>query len=177
LLISTKFVYFKKIPQIKELKMIAKNIKILEKYCKDYKNIENYEDAVRSPLIYDLHHRLEISEMQSRSDLIFLHLYYNRPPKELVFLEHREHVRLHNAGKQLSTETRQKMSIAKKGENNPMFSKNLSAETRQKMSTAQKGENNPMFGKNMSAETRKRMSEAHKGLHWHLENGHRIWTE
>ena len=38
-----------------------------------------------------------------------------------------------------------------------------------------------MFGKNMSAETRKKMSEANKGKlkgrHWHLENGHRIWTD
>ena len=89
------------------------NIKSLEKYCKDYQNIQNYEDAVRSPLIYDLHHRLEISEMQSRSDLIFLHLYYNRPPEELIFLEHGEHVRLHNLNS--SEETRQKISDAKIG--------------------------------------------------------------
>ena len=130
--------------------MIA-NIKILEKYCKDYKNIENYEDAVRSPLIYDLHHRLEIDEMQTRSDLIFSHLYFHRPPEELIFLEHGEHIRLHNL--------------------------NSSEETRQKISAAQKGEKSYMYGKNLSAETRQRMSEAHSGKHWHLENGHRIWTE
>src|SRR5574344_2149481 len=145
--------------------MINKNIKILEKYCSDYQNIENYEEALTSPLRYDLHHRLEISEMQSRSDLIFLHLYYHRPPEELIFLEHGEHQRLH-----------------KEGENNPMFGKNLSADTRQKISEAlkgvnHKGENNPMFGKNMSAESRQKMSDAHKWKHWHLEDGHRIWTD
>ena len=110
--------------------MIA-NIKSLEKYCIDYKNIENYDTAIKSTLRYDLHHRREISENKSKSDLIFLHLYYHRPPEELIFLEHGEHMRLHNA--------------------------NLSAETRQKMSEAKKGKL--------------------KGLHWHLENGHRIWTE
>ena len=151
------------------------NTKKLEKYCTDYKNIENYEEAVKSPLKYDLHHRLEIDEMQSVSDLIFLHLYYHRPPEELIFLEHGEHMRLH-----------------KEGENNPMYGKNLSAETRQRMSEAKKGKHPSAetrkkmsnAKKNMSEETRQRMSEAKKGKpshwrgkHWHLENGHRIYTE
>lgn len=89
------------------------NTKKLEKYCTDYKNIENYAEALSSPLRYDLHHRLEISEMQTRSDLMFLHLYFNRPPEELIFLEHGEHVSLHNAN--LSTETKKRMSESKKG--------------------------------------------------------------
>lgn len=142
--------------------MIA-SIKILEKYCTDYQNIQNYEDAVKSPLRYDLHHRLEISENKSSKDLIFLHLYYHRPPEELIFLEHSEHVRLHNAGKQLSTETRRKMSEAKKG-------KPKSVETKRKMSEALKGRTN-------SDEARKKMSDAKKGRHWRLENGRRVWTE
>src|SRR5574344_72567 len=101
--------------------MINKNIKILEKYCSDYQNIENYEEALTSPLRYDLHHRLEISEMQSRSDLIFLHLYYHRPPEELIFLEHGEHQRLHKEGKNMSAETRKKMSEALKGEKTYLY--------------------------------------------------------
>ena len=129
--------------------MIA-NVKSLEKYCKDYTKIENYAEAVKSPLKYDLHHRLEISEMQSASDLIFLHLYYHRPPDELVFLEHGEHMRLHNAN--ISEETRQKISDANKG-------KHLSAETRQRMSEAKK---------NMSEETKKKMSDAKKGKQYAL---------
>lgn len=140
------------------------NTKILEKYCTDYKKIENYEEAVKSPLRYDLHHRLEISEMQSRLDLIFLHLYYHRPPEELIFLSHGEHIRLHKAN--LSAETRQKMSEAKKGKCRPAFS----TEWKQKMSDAKRG-------KHLSAETKQKMSEANKGRHWHLENGRRIWTD
>ena len=142
--------------------------KNLEKYCKDYQNIQNYEDAVKSPLKYDLHHRREISENKSRKDLIAENLYYNRPATELIFLERGEHQRLHNANR--SEETKKKMSDANKGDKNPMFGKHLSAETKQKLSDA-------LRGKHLSAETKQKMSEANKGRHWHLENGRRIWTD
>src|SRR5574344_153204 len=89
--------------------------KNLEKYCKDYQNIQNYEDAVKSPLKYDLHHRCEIFESKSIRDLKEENLYYNRPPEELIFLEHRDHMSLHNKGKFVSTDTRKKMSEAQKG--------------------------------------------------------------
>ena len=199
------------------------NTKILKKYCINYTKIENYDTAIKSPLRYDLHHRREISENKSKSDLIEENLYFHRPPEELIFLEHGEHIRLHNAnrseetrqkisdankgnqcalghhcstetrqkisdankGKQkalghhwnLSAETKQRMSAAHKGDKNPMFGKPKSAETKRKMSEALKGDKNPMFGKHPSAESRQKISEAHKGLHWHLENGHRIWTD
>ena len=153
------------------------NIKSLEAYCKDYTQIEHYEEAVKSPLKYDLHHRREISESKSASDLIAENLYYNRPPEELIFLENGEHTRLHNKGKQYalghhcSEETRQKMSEAMKGHH-------CSEETRQKMSEANKGKQNALGHHwNMSAETRQRMSNAKKGRHWHLENGKRIYTD
>jgi len=162
------------------------NIYSLEKYCTDYKNIENYEEAVKSPLRYDLHHRREISENKSIKQLIAENLYYNRPPEELIFLEHSEHIRLHNLnsseetrhkmsenncrywkGKHLSKETRQKMS-----ESNCRYwkGKPISAETREKISIANKG-------KHPSEESRKKMSEAHSGKHWHLENGKRVYTD
>ena len=155
--------------------MIA-STKILKKYCEDYNNIENYTEAVKSPLRYDLHHRLEISENKSRKDLIDENLYYGRPPEELIFLEHKEHVRLHKAN--LSEDTRQKIS-----ENNSRYwkGKNLYAETRQRMSESKKGHL-------VSEETKQKMSESNcrywkgklgpnRGKHWHLEDGHRIWTD
>lgn len=138
--------------------MITRTLKNLEKYCTDYTKIKNYDEAIKSPLRYDLHHRLEISEMQSSSDLKFLHLYFHRPPEELIFLEHREHVRLHMKG------------VNHRGDKNPMFGKHRSAETRQKISDAKKGRTN-------SDEARKKMSDAKKGRHWHLENGKRVWTD
>ena len=149
--------------------MIA-NIKILKSYCSEYTQIENYAEAVKSPLKYDLHHRLEISENKSRKDLIDENLYYGRPPEELIFLEHREHVRLHNANR--SDETRQRMSEAQKGHL-------VSEDTRKRMSNAKK---------NMSEDTRKKISENNSrywrgkpgtclGRHWHLENGKRVYTD
>jgi hypothetical protein len=170
--------------------MIA-NIKILEKYCTDYKNIENYDTAIKSPLRYDLHHRNEISEHKSKKQLITENLYYNRPPEELVFLEHGEHMRLHREGKHLSEETKKKLSDANKGKQNALGHHfNPSTETKQRMSESHKCKHRPAFSiewkqkisaanksKHPSAESRQKMSEARKGKHWHTENSHRIWTE
>ena len=168
-------------------KIIMISITHIKNYCQDYQNIQNYAEAVKSPLRYDLHHRREISEHKSKSDLIEENLYYNRPATELIFLERGEHARLHNAGKQLSTETRQKISDAKKGHLVSEDTRNkmsdakkghlVSEDTRNKMSAAQKGEKSYMYGKRLSADTKQKISAAHKGLHWHLENGHRVWTE
>ena len=68
-----------------------------------------------------------------------------------------------NSGYVCSTETRQKISEARKGENNPMYGKCFSEEHKRKLSEARKGENNPMYGKHISEKTRQKMSKAHKG--------------
>ena len=171
--------------------MIA-STKELKKYCTAYNNIENYTEAVKSPLLYDLHHRREISENKARKQLIAEDLYFHRPPEELIFIEHGEHKRLHNLnsseetrhkiseskkGHLVSEDTRKKMSAALKGEKSYMYGKPKSAETKNRISEALKGDKNPMFGKHPSAESRQKMSDVKKGLHWHLENGHRVWTE
>lgn len=130
---------------------MIRNVKLLEKYCKDYTKIENYEKAVKSTLRFDLHHRLEISENKSRKQLIAENLYFHRPAAELIFLEHGEHSRLHNAGKQWVLGHHW----------------NLSDDTKQKISNAQKGEKCYMFGKPGTC----------LGKHWHLENGKRIYTD
>ena len=44
--------------------------------------------------------------------------------------------------------------------------KQLSEETRKKMSEALSGDNHPFFGKHRSDETRLKMSEANKGMLW-----------
>ena len=153
------------------------NIKILKSYCSEYTQIENYAEAVKSPLKYDLHHRLEISENKSRKDLIAENFYYGRHPEELIFLEQKEHRRLHLQGKHLSQEVRQKISEAMKGKPgtmlgkpSPWLGKHPSEEARQKMSAAKKG-------KHPSEEARKKMSDAKKGKHWHVENGKHVYTE
>jgi len=98
--------------------------------------------------------------------------------------EVRARLRSINLGKQPSSETRLKMSIALSGENNPMYGKyhsqeskeknrlsNLgkhhhSKELREKMSF--KGENHPMFGKHQTKEAKDKMSASAK-LRWQKE--------
>ena len=140
-----------------------------EKFCKDYKNIENYEKAKADNFKgWNCHHRLETHSSDrerrlvdiSRNELKALGMYYNRPASELIFLTTREHSSLHNKGKPKTEEHKKKMSEARKGklvgEKNPMYGKHHSEETRKKLSEAKKG-------KQLSEETRKKMSESKKG--------------
>ncbi len=64
-------------------------------------------------------------------------------------------------------ETRQKLSSIMKGkrigENHPLYGKPVSDETRQKISVANKGENHPNYGKHLSIETRKKISSTQSG--------------
>ena len=126
-----------------------------KRYCKDYKNIENYEKAKKDDFIgWNCHHRLETHNSDgerrlvniSAAELQALGMYYNRPASELIFLPTREHRLLHN-----------------EGENNPMYGKQLSEETKERLSEYRKGENNAMYGKHHSEEARRKMSDAHKG--------------
>ena len=139
-------------------------------FCReDISLIENYDKAVSDTTkMWHCHHRRET--IFSKSDLIEIGEYYNRPACELIFLTPLEHHRLHNLGKHPSAETRRKLSEAKKGKHPSEESrkkiseakkgKHLSAETRKKMSEAR-------INKPKSAETRKKMSEARKGTHWY----------
>ena len=76
----------------------------------------------------------------------------------------REKMSKAHKGKIFSQEHRQRLSISKKGENNPMFGKTLSKETKEKLSKANKGENNSFYGKTHSQETKEKMSKARNTL-------------
>ena len=143
------------------------NLKNVKKFCKDdISLIENYDKAIADKTqVWHCHHRRET--IFSKSDLIEIGEYYNRPACELIFLTKSQHTILHNLGKPSgmkgkhhSEESRKKMSEANKGDKNPRFGKHHSAEARKKISEEMKGENNPMFGKHHSAEARNKMSEA-----------------
>ena len=146
------------------------NEKLAIKYCKnDISQIENYDKAIADKSqVWHCHHRRET--IYSRSGLIEIGEYYNRPAEELIFLTPNEHHRLHNLGKpawnkgkHLSAETRKKMSEANKAKPSWIKGKHLSEDTRKKISESMKGENNYWFGKHHSEETRKKMSESKKG--------------
>lgn len=152
--------------------MISNKYKIT-RYCnEDMSNIENYEIAVNSELLYDCHHRLELEDENgikrdtpfSIKELKTINLYYHRPASELIFIEHSEHTRLHHKGKHMSEESKKKISEA---------ARNISEETRQKMSNARKGKHHSEEtkkllsekGKNMTQEHREKLSKALKGRH------------
>jgi len=61
-----------------------------------------------------------------------------------------------------SLETKEKMSIVKRGENNPNYDKHFSTEHRQKIGESQKGGKNHNYGKHFSKELKKKISEALK---------------
>ena len=113
-----------------------------EKYCENYQDIENYEKAKKDNFKgWECHHRLETHNSDgerrpvdiSYKELKALGLYYNRPASELIFLTTREH-NAFRKGRQLSEETKKKMSEANKGHL-------VSEETKKKLSEANKGKN------------------------------------
>ena len=142
-----------------------------ERFCKDYENIENYDKAkVDNFKGWDCHHRLETwtSDGERRqiditvAELKALGMYYNRPANELIFLRKSEHTalrkvsletrnKLSDIGKNISEETRKKLSMASKG--HP-----VSEETRNKISTANKGN------------TYAKGNKSTKGMYW-FNNG------
>lgn len=123
-----------------------------ERFCKCYEGIENYQKAKKDNFKgWDCHHRLETHNSDGERRLVditvaelkALGMYYNRPAEELIFLRKGEHTalrkvsdstkkKLSDAGKNISEETRKKLSMANKG--HP-----VSEETRNKIGTANKG--------------------------------------
>lgn len=67
-------------------------------FCKeDISKIENYEQALNDKSqCWDCHHRTEIWWNCTSQELIDNECYYHRPAKELIFLTHAEHSKLHN---------------------------------------------------------------------------------
>ena len=93
-------------------------------YCKDYENIENYDNALKDNFKgWEVHHRKEANF--SRKELIALGMYYNVSSEELIFLTRAEHNKLHKKGKPLPDEAKNKISETLKGklagENNPAY--------------------------------------------------------
>lgn len=137
-----------------------------EKYCKDYKNIENYDKAKADNFKgWNCHHRKGVDI--PTEELKALGMYYNRPPEELIFLTRSEHSIIHSTGennamygKRHSTEAKKKNSEAHKG-------KKHSEESKKKMSDERKG-------KPKSEEWRKKIGEANKGKKRSEETRNRI---
>ena len=90
----------------------------------------------------------------------------NNSLSNLVYLTRSEHTKIHNKGKQLSEETKRKLSESHKG-------RTFSEEWKKKLSEANKGNKN-MLGKHHSDETKRKISEAKRGKHLSDEHKRKI---
>ena len=122
--------------------------------CEDYCLIENYEKAINDKINHwDCHHRLETEQNLSVKELKEMNKYYKVPASELIFLTHSEHAKIHqsgkkrgttwNKGKQLSEETKNKLSESHKGLKYPNRKKvQQTEESKIKRSLSLKGNTN-----------------------------------
>lgn len=126
-------------------------------FTKDLENIENYELAKADNFIgWECHHRLETHTSDgerrlvdiSKSELIALGMYYNRPASELMFMRHSEHTKLHHLGRKCTVEHKMKTSNSLKGHTIPL-------ETRAKIS-------NTLKGNVISEETKEKLRKSSK---------------
>lgn len=113
------------------------NTRFPKQYCRDdISKIENYREAVNSEVMYDCHHRLELTIenefAHTKDELIRFGMYYNRPYFELIFLPSQEHISLHS--RSMPEGFRKKQGEKVTGEGNGMFGKKHSQESREKMS-------------------------------------------
>lgn len=146
-------------------------------FCaEDISNIENYEKAVEDKTqTWDCHHRAEILPCGrfSTDDLKKFGLYFHRPASELIFLTKPEHTRIHNTGKQVSDDTKQKISLTRKEriasgdivvDTSSCHTQEANAKISEKAIERYKDKTkHPMFGKQMSDETKKLISDANSG--------------
>lgn len=121
----------------------------------------------KKPSGYDIHH-IDGNKLNDRLD-------------NLQLIDHGEHSRHHNIGKELTDETKQKIkdkralqvfsdetlkkkSESMKGENNPFYGKHHTKEVRTKISEKLKGkmsgEKNPFYGKHHTKETKQKISKS-----------------
>lgn len=111
-----------------------------KRYCDEIHLIENYEEAVSDKeQVWDIHHRKETEENFTRKDLIKMGLYYHRPPCELIFIPHPEHIRMHHKGKKRPSEVVKKVADSNRGHKRTQ-------EQRKRISDSHKGQIPPNKG-------------------------------
>ena len=95
----------------------------LKRYCYEPELVENYDKAMADKeQMWVCHHRVETIMCCGREELISKGAYYDRPAHDIILLTRAEHRHVHNLGR-----------------NNPMFGKQLSEETRKRLSLINKG--------------------------------------
>lgn len=143
----------------------------VKRFCKNYQQIENYDEAITNDEMYACHHVLEWK--YSREELIAMNRYYDVSPDELIFIPnslHNSAVSIHK-GKIKSLENLKDGRFTRIGRAPWNKGKQLSDETKQKLSMSHKGLPSARKGKKYGHVN----SGPKKGSHWRLENGKRIY--
>ena len=139
-------------------------------FCKDdIRLIENYYVAINDlSHMWECHHKFGVE--YSREYLKNHNLYYHQPAEDLIFLTKHEHRVLHNKGKKLKQETKDKISESLTG-------KKQSEETINKRREKLKG--HPNWGpKHQSEESRRKTSIGVKNNlpETAFKKGHKPWN-
>lgn len=143
--------------------------KKLRRYSERYWEIENYEEAVQSPIMYHVHHKKEDAGKTSKQ-LKESNEYYHCDPEDLIFIPASEHIAKHSTGvespmkgKQHTKEAKQKMSLSHIGKKPWNIGVPMTDEARQKLSDKMNGRKIPSLrGKPRSEETKKKISDSLK---------------
>ena len=77
-----------------------------------------------------------------------------------IHIHHKDGNKLNNCILNLEALTPVEHYSKHKGENHPMYGRNLSEETKKKISESRKGEKHPLYGKHHSKETRQKISKS-----------------
>lgn len=76
-------------------------LQTVNRFCKEYWKIENYDLAMADETqTWDCHHRHEIDWALPKEELIAIGRYYDVHYSELIFIPHKEHMKLHYRLKQ-----------------------------------------------------------------------------
>lgn len=137
---------------------MVKNLKRLKRYCREYTKIKGFDQALRSPELFVVHHLDGIASHKTKNELKKEGKYYHVNPEDLVLVTAKEHFDLHKVDRSekikkalnFDESVRKKIADSKIGKKRP-------SEYKQKLSGV-------MTSK--LAQVREAYREDNKGLSW-----------
>ena len=106
-----------------------------KRYCyEDISLIENYHKAIAdTEHTWQCHHRNETVMNCGKKELIAKGAYFDRPARELIFLTHLEHLRIHKVGKPSGMKGKTQSESARKAISLKSRGRKMSEESKRKL--------------------------------------------
>lgn len=165
-------------------------------FCKDdISLIENYDKAVADKdNVWVCHHRDGVRILPSgmrvvrtREYLIENNRYYHCPANELIFLTKEDHAIVHNTGREVTDNTRNKLSNSAHkqwlNQDKVLIGKRISEALKGKKHSKERARKSALArtGLKRTEEYKKeqsiRLKGINKGRHWKVVNGRRMWYD